>query len=186
MWPYQGNIRVAGKAHRADSQAAVARHGGSEQPDVTALFDDFRDLLVELHHAGADFVVLGGYAVSFYGHPRATKDLDVFVRPDPVNASRVIAALRQFGAPLSQLGISESDFATAGTVVQLGVPPVRIDLITEASGITFAEAMQDHGVLEIDGTRIPVIGREALLRNKRAAARPQDIADVDALSRSAG
>lgn len=150
---------------------------------MTDLFDDFRDLLLELHRAGAEFAVVGGYAVSFYGHPRATKDLDVLIRPDASNAARVVAALRRFGAPLPHLGVSERDFETPGTVVQLGVPPIRIDLITQASGITFDEAMQDHGVLTIEGIDVPVIGRDALIRNKLAAGRPQDLADVDALSR---
>jgi len=104
------------------------------------LYDDFRDILVELHHAGAHFVVLGGYAVAFHGHPRATKDLDVLVEADPENAKRVYAALAAFGAPLSAFDVGDEDFASYDGVLQLGVPPRRIDIINHADGISFAEA----------------------------------------------
>ena len=145
------------------------------------LFDDFRDILVELHKAGARFVVLGGHAVAFHGHPRATKDLDVLVEADPDNAKRVYAALAAFGAPLSVFEVNVEDFASYDGVLQLGVPPRRIDIINRADGITFAEAVEDGESFELDGCSIPVIGRAALIKNKRAAGRPQDIADVKAL-----
>jgi len=145
------------------------------------LFDDFRDILVELHTAGAHFVVLGGHAVAFHGHPRATKDLDVLVEANPDNAKRVYAALAAFGAPLSAFEVGVEDFASYDGVLQLGVPPRRIDIINRADGITFAEAIADGESFELDGREIPVIGRNALIKNKRAAGRPQDIADVKAL-----
>lgn len=97
---------------------------------MTELFADFRDLLAELQDARAEFMIVGGHAVAFHGHPRATKDLDVFVRASPENANRVVEALAAFGAPLMQVGVSASDFEREGTVVQLGIPPVRIDIIT--------------------------------------------------------
>ncbi len=143
--------------------------------------DDFRDVLVALADAGARFVVLGGYAVAYHGHTRATKDLDVFVEPTGPNAGNVERALAEFGAPLGALGVSRVDFSTPGRVVQIGLPPLRIDIINEADGITFEEAWSDHGVLDVDGRAIPIIGRDALIRNKRAAARLQDLADVEAL-----
>lgn len=149
------------------------------------LFDDFRDLLVALVDARADFVLVGGHAVAFHGHPRATKDLDVLVRPDPVNAGRVLDALRSFGAPVAQLGLSAEDFATADRVVQLGVTPVRIDLLTQIDGVDFDDAYRDHGVLDVDGRAVPVIARDALLRNKRASGRAQDLADIEALEKKA-
>jgi len=145
------------------------------------LFDDFRDILVELHKAGARFVVLGGHAVAFHGHPRATKDLDILVESNPDNASRVYAALAAFGAPLSAFEVGVEDFASYDGVLQLGVPPRRIDIINRADGITFAEAVADGESFELDGFAIPVIGRSALIKNKRAAGRAQDIADVKAL-----
>jgi hypothetical protein len=146
------------------------------------LFDDFRDILVELHKAGARFVVLGGHAVAFHGHPRATKDLDVLVEANRDNAQRVYAALAAFGAPLSAFEVGVEDFASYDGVLQLGVPPRRIDIINRADGITFIEAVADGESFEIDGCAIPVIGRGALIKNKRAAGRPQDIADVNALA----
>lgn len=145
--------------------------------------DDFRDLLVELSDAGAEFVVLGGHAVAFHGHPRATKDLDVLVRRDPANAERVHRALARFGAPLESFGVTAADFTREDGVVQIGLPPRRIDLLSRASGVTFEEAVAAGDAFEVDGRRIPVIGRDALLRNKRATDRPQDRADIDALER---
>jgi hypothetical protein len=145
------------------------------------LFEEFRDILVELHNSGARFVVLGGHAVAFHGHPRATKDLDVLVEANPDNAKRVYAALAAFGAPLSAFEVSVEDFASYDGVLQLGVPPRRIDIINRADGITFAEAIADDQSFHLEGCQIPVIGRSALIKNKRAAGRPQDIADVKAL-----
>jgi len=126
-------------------------------------------------------VVIGGHAVAFHGHPRATKDLDVLVRAVPDNARRVYAALAAFGAPLAQFEVAEGDFASYDGVLQIGVPPRRIDVLNRADGITFEEAVRAGDGFELDGRRIPVIGLEALLRNKRAAGRPQDLADVAAL-----
>lgn len=148
------------------------------------LFDDFRDILVELHRAGARFVVLGGHAVAYHGHPRATKDLDILVAADLDNARCVYAALAAFGAPLSAFEVRVEDFASYDGILQLGVPPRRIDIINRAEGITFAEAVADGENFDVEGYAIPVIGRSALIKNKRAAARPQDLADVEALSSS--
>lgn len=142
---------------------------------------DFRDLLIELVDAGAEFVILGGHAVAFHGHPRATKDLDLLIRATAPNASRVYQALAAFGAPLEAFDVGEEDFATYEGVLQIGVPPRRIDLLNRASGITFDEAIAAGQGFELEGRRIPVIGLEPLLRNKRAAARTQDLADVEAL-----
>lgn len=147
------------------------------------LSDDFRDLLIELHDAGAAFAVIGGHAVAFHGHPRATKDLDVLVRADPENALRVYRALAQFGAPLSAFEVRAEDFATYDGVLQIGLPPYRIDVVNRADGISFDDAIAEGAAFEIEGRRIPVIGRTALLQNKRAAGRPQDLADVAALER---
>ena len=103
---------------------------------VVDLPQDLRDLLIELHDAGAEFVVVGGYAVAFHGHPRATKDLDILVRAAPDNAARVYRALAAFGAPLSNFEVSETDFATYDGVLQIGLPPRRIDILNRATGIT--------------------------------------------------
>ena len=145
------------------------------------LTDDFRDLLIELADAGADVVLVGGHAVAYHGHPRATKDLDVLVRANRDNAARVYRALAAFGAPLAAFDVREEDFAAYEGVLQLGVPPRRIDILNRADGITFEEAAAAGDAFELDGRRIPVIGLDALLRNKRATRRAQDQADVEAL-----
>ncbi|MBM4362392.1 MAG: hypothetical protein FJ104_06905, partial [Deltaproteobacteria bacterium] len=115
--------------------------------------DDFRDLLVALHDAGAEFVVVGGHAGAFHGHPRATKDLAVFVRADAANAKLVYRALAAFGAPLSAFDVSEADFATRDGVLQMGVPPLRIDILNRADGITFDEAIEGARSFELEGRR---------------------------------
>lgn len=126
-------------------------------------------------------MIVGGYAVARHGHVRATKDIDVFIRPDAENAPRVIQALREFGAPLAALQITASDFSTPCNVVQLGVPPLRIDVITSISGLDYDAASSDPATIELAGRLVKVIGIDALLRNKRASGRPQDLADIAAL-----
>lgn len=148
------------------------------------LADDFRDLLIELHDAGAAFAVIGGHAVAYHGHPRATKDLDVLVRADNDNAERVYRALAAFGAPLSAFAVKADDFATYDGVLQIGLPPYRIDILNRAQGVTFDEVVAESMSFEIAGRKIPIIGIAALLKNKRAVGRAQDIADVEALERS--
>jgi hypothetical protein len=153
---------------------------------MVELPNDFRDLLLALCDAGAEFVVVGGHAVAFHGHPRATKDLDVLVRATRDNAKRVYRALAVFGAPLSAFEVGEGDFASYDGVLQMGIPPLRIDIINRADGITFDEAIAEGAYMEIDGRTIPVIGRSALLKNKCASGREQDLADVKILERVAG
>lgn len=144
--------------------------------------DDFRDLLVCLFDAGAEFAIVGGYAVAFHGHVRATKDLDVLIRPTPENARKVYRGLAAFGAPLSTFEVSDADFAAYDGVLQLGVAPTRIDIINRI-GIPFDAVIADGDTLDVEGRPIPVIGREALARVKERAGRPQDLADVEALRR---
>jgi hypothetical protein len=150
---------------------------------VIELPDDFRDMLVELCDAGADFVVVGGHAVAFHGHPRATKDLGVLVRATPDNAAKVYLALAAYGAPLAAFEVTEADFASYDGVLQIGVPPLRIDILTRADGISYDEAADGAPSFELEGRRVPVMTREALLKNKRAVGRAQDVADVEALER---
>jgi predicted nucleotidyltransferase len=145
--------------------------------------DDFRDLLVELHDAGAEFVVVGGHAVAFHGHPRATKDLDVLVRASESNARRVYRALAAFGAPLQSFEVSVDDFATYDGVLQIGLPPRRIDVLNRVDGVTFDEAIAEGDAFDLEGRPIRIIGLRALLKNKHAAGREQDVADIAALRR---
>lgn len=143
---------------------------------------DAMDMLVALDEAHVEYVVVGAHALAVHGLPRATGDLDILVRPDAANAKRIIAALEAFGAPLDAHGIVVSDFDHPGTVYQIGLPPRRIDLLTEISGVDFEEAWATHVSVSIgDGLQVPVLGRDALLKNKRAAGRPKDLVDVAAL-----
>lgn len=147
------------------------------------LNEDFRDMIAALLVAGVEFMVVGAHALAAHGVPRATGDIDLFVRADSVNAARVLRALRDFGAPIDAHGLTEADFERPGTVYQLGVPPRRIDLLTGISGVTFDEAWPEHIDVTVGGLTFPVIGRAALLRNKHATGRDKDLLDAKALER---
>lgn len=121
-------------------------------------------------------MLVGAYAVAAHGLPRATGDIDLWIKCSDENATRVWRALRQFGAPLENL--KQDDLMKSGTVIQLGVSPRRIDILTEITGVLFAEAEPQRLMLNIEGIQIPVIGRTHLIKNKRAVGRPQDQADV--------
>lgn len=142
---------------------------------------DFLDLLRALSDAEVKFLIVGAYAVGVHGHPRATKDIDVWVEASAENAPRVMAALREFGAPL--MGLTESDLLVPGIGLQIGVEPGRIDVLTAISGVLFEDAWRSKISAEFEGVYVQVIGLAQLLQNKRASARPQDLADVDALER---
>ncbi len=142
---------------------------------------DFAEILRELSAAGADFLIVGAHALAAHGHVRATKDLDLFIRPSPENAERVWRALAAFGAPLDALTME--DLTSTGTVFQIGVDPVRIDVLTSIDGLGFEEAWQHRIVLEVGGSPLPFLSREDLITNKRASGRPQDLVDADALEK---
>jgi hypothetical protein len=152
---------------------------------LEGLHEDFRDVLVLFADAGVDFVIVGAYALAFHGAPRASGDIDLFIRPSPPNARRVFDALARFGAPLESAGVTAADFTLTGTVYQIGRPPRRIDVMTEISGVTFDEAWESRVIAEVDGRPVGFIGKSALVRNKEAAGRPKDIADVARLRRIA-
>lgn len=137
---------------------------------------DFRDLLVEFNARGVEYIVVGAHALAAHGFVRATKDLDVWVRPIPLNAPRVLAALAAFGAPLHDL--TEADLASPGTTVQIGVPPIRIDVITAIDGVEFDTAWPTRVLAPFADQVAPILSREDLIRNKRAAGHPQDLLDV--------
>ncbi|HEX9819339.1 MAG TPA: nucleotidyltransferase [Methylomirabilota bacterium] len=151
---------------------------------LEGLNEDFRDLLVLLADAGVEFVIVGAYALAFHGAPRASGDIDLFVRPSAVNAGRVFDALVRFGAPLHSAGVTAADFAQPGAVYQIGLPPRRIDLLTEISGVTFDEAWASRSTAEVDGRTVSFIGREALIKNKEASGRLKDAADVARLRKT--
>lgn len=142
---------------------------------------DYVDLLRELVEGGVEFVLVGGWAVSVHGHGRATDDMDVFVRATPANASRIYAALQRYGAPLDAHGVTEGLFARERYGYRMGRKPLLIEILTTIDGVTFDDAVRDALIVHIDDLPVPVMGRTALLANKRASGRPKDLADVEAL-----
>jgi hypothetical protein len=142
---------------------------------------DFAEILAELSAAGADFLVVGAYALAAHEQPRATGDIDVWIRATPANARLVWQALVRYGAPLHELKIE--DLAAPGLTFQMGIAPTRVDILTEISGLTFDEAWPNRIMMNEGPLRYPVIGKADLIRNKRAAARPKDLVDADNLER---
>lgn len=137
---------------------------------------DFRDMLVALNDAEVDYLVVGAYAVAAHGFPRATGDLDIWVRANPESAENLLSALTVFGAPMHE--VSAADFSSPSIVFQIGVPPGRIDILTDVSGVNFDAAWANRMTVEIDGVKLSIIGRSDLIANKRATGRPKDIADL--------
>lgn len=146
---------------------------------------DFLDLLAALLRAGVRFLVVGAHAMAAHGVPRATGDLDVWIRPDPENARLVRAALVDFGAPVAALGLSEADLAAPGLVFQVGIPPRRIDILTEITAVAFDDAWSSRRMHRVGTLDVPFLGRLALLVNKRATGRTKDAADVELLEGTA-
>lgn len=140
---------------------------------------DFVDLLRAFVAADVRFLVVGAYALALHGRPRATGDLDLWIDPTPDNATRVLVALGEFGAPLSE--VSEADFAAPGVVYQIGVPPGRIDILTELTGLTFNEAWPGRIHRPFGDVEVDFIGRAAFIRNKRATGRAKDLGDVEGM-----
>lgn len=145
---------------------------------------DYNDILSALCAEGAEFLIVGAYAVGVHGIPRATGDIDIWVRPTSENAVRVMRALKRFGAAL--LDLTEEDLATADTVFQMGVAPSRVDVLTGISGVSFDQAWPSRVTVAVEGLTVPVIGRDDLLRNKAASGRPKDLADLAALGDAKG
>jgi predicted nucleotidyltransferase len=136
-------------------------------------------MLSALSDAGVEFLIVGAHALAAHGAPRATRDLDIWVNPTPENAARVMKALRAFGAALMDL--TEEDLTTPGTVFQIGVDPFRVDILTAISGVAFDEAWKNRLSLDIEGVRMPVLGRQDFIANKRATGRTKDLADIEEL-----
>jgi hypothetical protein len=153
---------------------------------LSGLNEDFRDVIVALADEGAEFIIVGAFALALHGAPRASGDIDLFVRPTPENARHVFRALQSFGAPLEDHGVSADDFARPGTVYQIGLPPRRIDILTQISGLDFAEAWASRVETTIEGRKASFIGRDAYIKNKLAAGRPKDLADASRLRGAKG
>jgi hypothetical protein len=147
--------------------------------DAPLLTDDFKEFLKSLNASHVDYLLVGGYAVGLHGYPRATIDLDVWVRPEPGNARRVIAALRMFGFESATL--TEKLFIDPDSLVRFGVPPFRIEIMTAIDGVQFDPCRRRAVTFDVDGLAVPVISLIDLKTNKRAAGRHKDLDDLENL-----
>lgn len=137
---------------------------------------DFAEILSELSAAGVEFIVVGAFAVAAHGNPRATGDIDIWVRPTRENAERVLRALRAFGAPMFDLTVE--DLLNEQTVFQMGVAPVRIDILAGIDGVAFEDAWRRRVSAQLGPAEAPVLSLIDLATNKRAAGRPKDLVDL--------
>jgi uncharacterized nucleotidyltransferase DUF6036 len=145
---------------------------------------DFAAILSELSAAGAEYIVVGAFAVAAHGNPRSTGDIDIWVRPTRDNAAKVLQALRAFGAPLS--GLSIDDLVDEQTVFQIGVAPIRIDILAGIDGVTFEDAWPRRVDAILGSAKVAVLSLLDLATNKRAAGRPKDLADLVWIERELG
>jgi hypothetical protein len=143
------------------------------------MHSDFNELLEVFEKHGVRFLLIGGWAVGLHSTPRYTKDLDLLVDSSMENAKRVFSALREYGAPLSQ--ISPEDFSDPGTFYQFGKPPLQVDILNTIPGVEFDAAWETRMIQQVGGIEIPVIGKQELIQAKQASGRPQDLIDVQQL-----
>jgi len=140
---------------------------------------DFREFIESLNSNRVDYVIVGGFALAFHGRPRFTGDLDVPVRPSAENADRLERALVAFG--FACLGLKAADFFRPGQMVQMGIRPRRIDILTSITGVDLDEVWRSRVAAELDGLPVHFIDRASFIKNQKATGRPQDLADLDAL-----
>lgn len=149
------------------------------------MFDDFKELLSVLNACRVKYLVVGGYAVSYHAQPRATKDLDILIKPSAANSVALLNALKRFGAPID--GMSAQDFSGRGKFFRMGAPPIMVDILPEIAGVGFDAAWKRRVMVTVDAVsklKAPFISEKDLIAAKVAAGRPQDIADVDALRKA--
>jgi len=142
---------------------------------------DFAEMLGALCDQQVEFLIVGAYAMAAHGLPRATGDIDIWVRPTEGNAEKVWAALQAFGAPVFNLTLK--DLSEPGIVFQIGLPPNRIDILTRITGVDFEQAWSERLEIVLDGRTLPVLGRADLIHNKRSTGRPKDLGDVQMLEK---
>jgi hypothetical protein len=147
------------------------------------LTQDFADIMTCLNQQSANYVLVGAFAMAHFGYRRATGDIDLFVEPTSENSHRVIQALRDFGAPLDAHGVDRDYFASKGNFYQIGVPPSRVDIITEISGVTFTEAKMNAVGAQLAGIQVTVLSLNLLIQNKKASGRAKDLVDVAELEK---
>jgi len=140
---------------------------------------DFKEFIELLIKHKAEYLIVGGYAVGIHGHPRYTGDLDIWLNPSLQNAALILKSVNEFG--FSSYGLTESDFTKPGNVIQLGYPPLRIDLLTEIDGVTFDICYKNRKEVTIENLQVNFIGYDDLLKNKKQSGRPRDIDDIDNL-----
>jgi hypothetical protein len=140
---------------------------------------DLREFIELLNSGSVEYAIVGGWALAFHGRPRYTQDIDILIRTSPRNAMRLMIAIDRFG--FGSLGLAANDFLTAGQVIQLGQPPNRIDLLTSLTGVSPEEVWPSIEPGELDGVPVFFLGRDALIKNKKATDRPRDRADVEEL-----
>lgn len=143
------------------------------------LNQDFKEFIQSLNDNGVRYLVVGSYAVALHGYPRYTKDMDVWVEMTIENVARVVTTLNQFG--FASLGLKEDDFLVPDQIIQLGYPPRRIDMLTTLPGVEFSECYPAHILADVEGTSVNFIDLENLKKNKKAAGRHQDLADLENL-----
>ena len=141
--------------------------------------NDFKEFLKLLNVNNVEYLLIGGYAVGYYGYPRATADMDIWIAMNPANADRIVAALKEFG--FNQPDLSVNLFLKEKQIIRMGVPPVRIELVTTISGVNFSDCFAQRVVAELDGVQTNLISLPHLKMNKKASARHQDIADLEHL-----
>ena len=141
---------------------------------------DFKEFIVSLNENDVEYLIVGGYAVAIYGHPRYTKDLDVWLSPTQANITKLLKALSDFGFESTQLKVE--DFLNEDNVIQLGYPPNRIDLLTAIDGVQFSSSFADRKIIQLQEIELPVISLSHLIQNKLSAGRLQDLADAEKLS----
>jgi predicted nucleotidyltransferase len=145
------------------------------------LNEDYKEMLQLLSEGQVDFIIVGAYALGAHGYPRATGDIDIWVKPNNINSRKLYKALARFGAPLGQIEID--DFSTEGIVFQIGVIPRRIDIITKIDGVSYEEADEDKITVEVEGLMLPVISLDKLIKNKMATGREKDALDIKTLKK---
>lgn len=140
---------------------------------------DFKELLESFNKHKVEYVVVDGYALAFHGAPRYTGDMDIFVNSDAINAARIMAALEDFG--FGSVGLTATDFESPNQIIQLGVPPVRVDIVTSITGVSWEDAFSNRVQAKYGDIPVYFIAREQFLLNKRALGRKKDLADLEAL-----
>ena len=145
------------------------------------LNEDYKEMLQLLLEEQVDFIIVGAYALGAHGYPRATGDIDIWVKPNNTNSRKLYKALARFGAPLEQIEID--DFSMEGIIFQIGVIPRRIDIITKIDGVTYEEANEDKIAVEVEGLMLPVISLDKLIKNKMATGREKDELDIKTLEK---